>query len=164
MVGMQTTNAPTTKIFSKVTAKLLHRTTFMMDKFIEKLLSDQAGITLSQFLMLMQVAGGKQCQRELATALGVTPAAVSRQVAQMTAAGYIKRLSHEHDRRFEYLALTAQGRKTYERASQALESGFADVYEGLSSDEQRAIHESLSRLMQCYEKGESRHAPPSRIA
>lgn len=161
---MQTTTAPTTKIFSKVTAKLLHRTTFMMDKFLEKVLSDQAGITLSQFLMLMQVAGGKQCQRELATALGVTPAAVSRQVAQMTDAGYIKRLAHEHDRRFEYLTLTAKGGKTYEQASQALEIGFAQVYEGLSPADQRTIHESLSCLMECYEKGESRHAPPTRLA
>lgn len=143
--------ASTTQIFSRMTAKMLHRTTFMMDKMIERTLQSEAGITLSQFLMLMQMGGGEQCQRELAAALGVTPAAVSRQVSQLVAQGFIKRLPHEHDRRFEFLILTTKGKRTHERATKALEAEFSQVYQNLTPSERQAIHGGLTALIACYE-------------
>ena len=143
--------APTTQIFSRVTAKLLHRTTFMMDKLVEAVLQETTDITLSQFLMLMQMSGGHQCQREMASALGVTPAAISRQVSQMVDLGYLKRIEHEHDRRFEFFSLTPKGKRVFAKATKSLEQDFAKVYDGLSAADRQAIHLGLTKLMGCYE-------------
>ncbi|MCC7543395.1 winged helix-turn-helix transcriptional regulator [bacterium] len=141
----------TTKIFARSTAKLLHRTTCLMDKAVDRALQDSVGVSLSQFLMLMQLDGGQQCQRELASELGVTPAAISRQVSMMVARGWIKKLEHDHDRRFEFLVLTTKGKRLYMRSVGAIEEVFAARYGDLDEQEQHAIYQSLAKLAQCYE-------------
>lgn len=151
MRSPKATTQPTSQIFNRSTAKLLHRATYLMDKAVERILQEKVGIGLSQFLTLMQMSGKQQCQRELAGALGVTPAAISRQVANMVKRGMLEKLEHEHDRRFEFLVLTAKGKRLLDRATTALEKEFTGRYEHLTEADKQGIHEALSKLMHCYE-------------
>ncbi|MEI7818861.1 MAG: MarR family transcriptional regulator [bacterium] len=141
----------TSPIFTRSTAKLLHRATYLMDKAAEKVLQKEVGIGLSQFLALMQMGSGQQCQRELSVALGVTPAAISRQVSIMIESGLLKKLEHDHDRRYEFLVLTAKGARLSERATQTLEREFGQRYAELTVNDRSQIHDSLMKLMACYE-------------
>ena len=146
-----TTPQATTQIFARSTAKLLHRATFLMDKTVDRALQESVGVSLSQFLMLMQLDGGQQCQRELATELGVTAAAISRQVGTMCDRGWLKKLDHQDDRRFEFLILTTKGKQLYSRSVEAIESVFADRYADLTDGQRRDIYRALTVLMRCYE-------------
>lgn len=130
---------------------LLHRTTFLLDKAAERVLQEELHITLSQFFVLMQLAEERLCQRELATALGVTPAAVSRHVAQLTDLGYVSREANESDRRFGYVTITPVGHEAYGRARGVLKCFFAERYATVSTSEQAAIKQALQRLMGCFE-------------
>ncbi len=142
----------TTQIFARSTAKLLHRATYVMDKAVDRALQDSVGISLSQFLLLMQLDGGKQCQRELASELGVTAAAISRQVGTMLERGWLKRLDNQDDRRYEFLVLTPKGKRVHEEAVAVIESVLAECYEGVTESQQRAIYAALTKLIQCYER------------
>jgi len=150
----------TTQIFTRSTAKLLHRTTFLMDKAAEKTLQDKVGIGLSQFLTLMQMSSGQHCQRELASALGVTPAAISRQVSNLIDQGFLQKIEHENDRRFEFLILSPAGKKTFAKATEVLESEFSSRYAALSVTDRRQIHDSLMKLMNCFDPDTTKQARP----
>lgn len=141
----------TTQIFARSTAKLLHRATFLMDKTVDRALQESVGISLSQFLMLMQLDGGEQCQRELATELGVTAAAISRQVGSMCERGWLKKLDHQDDRRFEFIVLTTKGKNIYTRSVEIIEAVFDNRYAKLTDAQRREIYDALTILMQCYE-------------
>lgn len=122
-----------------------------MDKTVDRALQESVGISLSQFLMLMQLDGGEQCQRELATELGVTAAAISRQVGSMCARGWLKKLDHQDDRRFEFIVLTTKGKNIYTRSVEIIEAVFDNRYAKLTDAQRREIYDALNVLMQCYE-------------
>ena len=145
----------TTQIFARSTAKLLHRATYVMDKAVDRALQDSVGISLSQFLVLKQLDGGKQCQRELAVELGVTAAAISRQVGTMLERGWLKKLDNQDDRRYEFLILTQKGKRVHEEAVGVIESVFARCYDGVTDAQQRAIYAALTKLIHCYERPKS---------
>lgn len=155
MIKSEANTQATTQIFARSTAKLLHRATYVMDKAVDRALQDSAGISLSQFLMLMQLDGGKQCQRELANELGVTAAAISRQVGTMLERGWLTRLDNQDDRRYEFLILTPKGKRVHEEAIGVIESVFAQCYEGVTDRQQRAIYAALTKLIECYERPKS---------
>lgn len=141
---------PTTKDFAHATAVHLHRVTYMMDKLGERVLQDKHSLTLSQFFLLMQMTEQRVCQRELADALSVTPAAISRHVAVLMKRGYLERLPHESDRRYGYVALTPAGRTAFHNAEKSLNAFFTDKYSQLSAREKAEIGRSLNRLMDCF--------------
>lgn len=122
-----------------------------MDKTVDRALQESVGISLSQFLMLMQLDGGEQCQRELATELGVTAAAISRQVGSMCERGWLKKLDHQDDRRFEFIVLTTKGKNIYTRSVEIIEAVFDNRYAKLTDAQRREIYDALTILMQCYE-------------
>jgi DNA-binding MarR family transcriptional regulator len=100
--------ATSTEIFAKRTAQLLYRITLQMNKQGERVLQEKHDLTLSQFFFLMQMINGRQCQRELADSLSVTPAAVSRQAALLMKRGYVRRIAHKDDRRYGFGGISAE--------------------------------------------------------
>ncbi len=144
----------TTEIFAKRTAQLIHRITFQMDKQGERVLQDKHDLTLSQFFVLMQMANGRQCQRDLAEQLGVTPAAVSRHVSLLMKRGYLQRMPHEADRRYGYLEVSEKGLDTYRAAETTLSEYFDTTYRGLSAEQKQRIDHALTDLADCFCKHE----------
>lgn len=136
--------------FSHTTAMHLHRVTYMMDKLGERVLQDNHSLTLSQFFVLMQMIEKPVCQRELASGIGVTPAAISRHVAVLMKRGYLQRTPHESDRRYGYVEVTAAGQTAFRDAEKSLDAFFTQKYGALSSAEKADIDRALGRLMGCF--------------
>jgi DNA-binding MarR family transcriptional regulator len=70
----------------------LHRPVCLIDKLASQVLEERTSITLSQFMLLMVLKEkGTICQRESADMLGLTQAAISRQLIGLNKKRFIKR-------------------------------------------------------------------------
>lgn len=137
--------------FTHQSAMQLHRTLYLMDKQAERILQDKHKLTLSQFFVLAQMVRGRQCQRDLADAIGITPAAISRHVSVLERAGLLERLQHDGDRRFGFLCVSARGEQEFAAAAADLDSFFETRYRSLDRAQKQQILESLTSLMGCYD-------------
>lgn len=139
-----------TDIFAKRTAQLVHRITLQMNKQGERVLQDKHDLTISQFFFLMQMVNGRQCQRDLADSLGVTPAAVSRQAAHLIDRGYVRRSGLDDDRRYGYLEVSPAGMAAFRSAEESLADYFDATYAGLSGEQKQKIDRALVDLAECF--------------
>lgn len=146
--------ATSTEIFAKRTAQLLYRITLQMNKQGERVLQEKHDLTLSQFFFLMQMINGRQCQRELADSLSVTPAAVSRQAALLMKRGYVRRIAHKDDRRYGYLEASPAGMKAFGVAESSLAQYFDTTYARLTSEQKKGIDRALVDLSECFAQQE----------
>lgn len=128
----------------------------MMDKLGERVLQDKHDLTLSQFFVLAQMVNGRQCQRELADGLGVTPAAISRHVSVLMKRGYLERTPHDADKRYGFVEVSAAGRDVYRDAAKSLTAFFDDKYRNLTDEQKQRIDQSLSDLADCFCKNEDK--------
>jgi DNA-binding MarR family transcriptional regulator len=83
-----------------------------------------------------------QTQADLAGQLGVEAPTVTKMVARLEAAGFVKRKAHPRDRRASQVWLTSQGRQVRANVNRARTRVATRMTAGLS-DRQRATLESL---------------------
>ena len=77
--------------FSKGIVFKIHKVVFLLNKKTNKVLNDNLDITLSQFFILMAVdKNPNKAQRRIAQMLKHSPAAVSRQIENLTKEGLIE--------------------------------------------------------------------------
>jgi DNA-binding MarR family transcriptional regulator len=82
------------------------------------------GVTADQFVLLATLARGGEAltQRDLARRMGSDPSTVRSMLVLLAARGLVERDAHPTDARARTVALTAKGRRAYQRLWKAGES------------------------------------------
>lgn len=128
----------------------LVRTSALMQKLSDRFFS-QFGLTDVQFniLMILKEHGSAGLsQQELSEHLIVTKSNVVGLIDRLERSGYVKRMSHPSDRRFNQIVLTPKGTKLELKIE---ESYFAEVdkmMNALSTPEKKAVIHAMERIRQ----------------
>jgi len=128
----------------------LVRTSALMQKLSDRFFS-QFGLTDVQFniLMILKEHGSAGLsQQELSEHLIVTKSNVVGLIDRLERSGYVKRMSHPSDRRFNQIVLTPRGGKLELRIE---ESYFAEVdrmMNALSTPQKKAVIQAMERIRQ----------------
>lgn len=135
------------KLLTREFLYLIHQTTCLIDKAIDAALLRDHGVSFSQFLILMTVGHHPGVsQQDIATALDITPAAISRQIRTLTEQEYLQLNIHPTDRRAQVLRLTTKGRKAFERGIAVIDKEMQDLGKGLPDQSLAALTSSLSHI------------------
>ncbi|HST25663.1 MAG TPA: MarR family transcriptional regulator [Gaiellaceae bacterium] len=113
-------------------------------------LQAEHGLTLNDYecLLLLSHSEGDAMRRiDLAEQLILTPSGVTRLLDGLQEAGFIANRACESDARVKYAALTQEGRRKLEEASQSHLASVADLFgERYSDEELSTLAELLGRL------------------
>ena len=135
--------------FPQSPAFKLHALVQMMDRRAGQILQAEQGISYRQFLVLMMVAHmGESSQRTVADCLGVTAAAISRQIEALCDEGWLKRNPNPESRREHVLSLTPSGKTKVLKAKSLLASRFDALMEQYSAAEIETFNHVLDGLTQ----------------
>jgi DNA-binding MarR family transcriptional regulator len=116
--------------FSQTYLYKLHRLTNTLDKVFDQTLLTYAGISLSQFTLLLAVTQGTfENQRKVAAYLELSPGAVSRQVEIAHQKGWIDTSDSADDRRNQILNITPAGRLMILKAKRVLEKRLLYIFD-----------------------------------
>jgi DNA-binding MarR family transcriptional regulator len=88
---------------------------------------------------------------DLARALGVTPAIVTRQVQELEAEGLIRRRNSARDRRRSQLSLTTRGRRAFAQLHERAHGLQTELLDGLSGEEIETASRVLSSVRMAIE-------------
>ena len=88
---------------------------------------------------------------DLARALGVTPAIVTRQVQQLEAEGLVRRRNAPRDRRRSQLYLTARGGRAFARLHERAHELQTELLDGLKDKEIATACQALGTLRMAIE-------------
>ena len=122
-------------------------------RVIEKRI-DGLGVHHSQHRMLMRLScmGRTASQKDIATALDVSPACVARTLKALSAAGLIDK-SEGADGRCRAIGILPEGQQLIDRSVKTFRQINAEMFEGISDEELRCltglldrIHRSLSNM------------------
>lgn len=90
---------------------------------------------------------GPSSQRDLADVIGQHPAGVSRQLAELDAAGLTTRTKHATDGRCRLVALTPRGRRWHRRWRPRVLAEVRDVLGVLDKSEREVLRASLRKVL-----------------
>jgi DNA-binding MarR family transcriptional regulator len=134
--------------FAQAIAYKIHKAVFVMDKTADSTLQSHADLTLSQFLILMNIVQNPgHTQIEIANSLEVTQAAVSRQIEVLKKKNYINISKNEDNRRENLLFPTSLGREIFTKANKILHAKFDELYKVISDKEKDQLEKSLDTLL-----------------
>lgn len=91
-------------------------------------------------------------QRELGEALDIRPSSVGELVRKLEASGLVIRQNSEIDRRVMNVYLTQEGRDIVSNASCSQEELQADIFQGISDDEQESFTGILDKMISSLEE------------
>ncbi len=115
--------------FSQTYLYKMHRLTTSLDTLFDTELRQRAGIGLSQFTLLLSVQQLQPTtQRRIATFLGISPGAISRQVEIAQKNHWVTLTADHSDRRKQYLSLTPTGKKMIATGIHALEKHAFQIF------------------------------------
>jgi DNA-binding MarR family transcriptional regulator len=83
---------------------------------------------------------------EVAQHLGIDLSVASRQIASLTAEGYVERRQDDRDRRAQLVAITPTGRRALRESHRRMVSAFTQVLEGWDDQDVDALTRGLERL------------------
>jgi DNA-binding MarR family transcriptional regulator len=92
-------------------------------------------------------SSGPSTQRDLAEATAQHPTQMSRQLAGMEGAGWLRRSRDPADRRCLRVAITGRGRKTLEQGNPAVSAGVADALSALDAADLVALRALLRKVL-----------------
>jgi DNA-binding MarR family transcriptional regulator len=98
----------------------------------------EVGLSAARMGVLRQLSSSEEGSLgvvDLARALGVTPAIVTRQVQELEAEGLVRRRNASRDRRRSQLHLTARGKRAFARLHERAHELQTRVLDGLSDEE-----------------------------
>lgn len=134
--------------FSQAIAYKIHKVVFVMDKTADATLQKKADLTLSQFLILMNVVqNAGLTQIEIANFLEITQAAVSRQIDVLRNKNLITIKQNEENKREHLLFPTSQGKEIFTKSNEILHKAFDDLYKVMSDKEKENLEKSLDKLL-----------------
>lgn len=116
--------------FSESYIYRLHVLTNTLDKLLDRVLLSQSAISWSQMALLLAINDvGTSDQTTLARFLGVSPAAISRQIENARSAQLITIEPVPNNRRKNTIELTPTGRKRIKDGLKTLEKPLAKLFE-----------------------------------
>lgn len=133
--------------FNESPAYMLHAVVMMLNRYADNVLQATYGVSYSQFLVLLVI--GKctnPSQKMLACRLGVTAAAISRQIDLLCDADLISRRQHPQNRREYVLGLTVAGQRVADDAKTVLGEHFNALMSGISSSDMDAFLRVLTQM------------------
>lgn len=139
--------SPTLDQSKEVTYKI-HKAVFLLNKLSDQILQDRLNLGLSQFLVMMVLAGqSKVPQKFVATQLDQTQAAVSRQIDILVDLGYVSRDTNPESRREYVLSLTKVGQKVHRQAFEAIDERFDKLFGIWTKSEKSNLLGALNKLI-----------------
>lgn len=106
------------------------------------------GLKFTQFHMLKRLAvHGPMSATELARAVDLDGGAMTRQLDQLEAKGYLRRQPHEQDRRALRIELTEAGVALWRHLHESSVATFERAQRDLSDDERDRLHDYLGRVL-----------------
>ncbi|MGZ4114507.1 MAG: MarR family winged helix-turn-helix transcriptional regulator [Actinomycetota bacterium] len=106
-----------------------------------------AGLDFAAFPLLGRIVmWGPIRPSELSDRMGLDLSTVSRRITDLEKEGMVRRTPDPDDRRAHLLEVTRKGERAVERLRQARSSLLEEALEGWSTDEIRALAESLGRF------------------
>jgi DNA-binding MarR family transcriptional regulator len=134
--------------FSNNIAYKIHKAVFVMDKIADSSLFYQTGLTLSQYLILMNIVDNPGLsQIEIAKFHELTQAAVSRQIDVLKLKDLIHIKKNEANRRENLLFPTLMGREVFAEATKILDEEFKNLYSCMEENEKENFEKSLDKLL-----------------
>jgi DNA-binding MarR family transcriptional regulator len=127
---------------------LMHKIGFMQDKVVDVRLRERTVIGLSQFKILYtinQMQGCSQC--EIARDLGLTEAAVSRQISLMEHSGLVEVGVSEVNLRAKTVIMTAQGHETMKQAWGVVDDFDQELWHDVSIADKTLVQRTMARIV-----------------
>ena len=133
--------------FEKSLLNKIARVATSLEREVEQELKVSFALTFSQFRVLSGLLVlGEASQRELATALEVTPAVVTRQAEVLAARGLIVQRANPRSKREKVLVLTSKGEGAVYDAGKIIEDRQKQLFAGLSLKDETAFVRSIDAL------------------
>jgi len=133
------------------TATLYSRAARLLDP-VRLQVWESLGLGFPQLRILMRVLAHPGIDvRGLATALGISPSAVSQQVDRLVAKDFLERNDDPEDRRHVRLQLTELGRQAAGEISRATRAQVEQVLVSLTEAELAELHRLLERVLSASE-------------
>lgn len=134
--------------FSEAIAYKIHKVVLVMDKLADSTLSYQTGLTLSQFLILMNIVQNPGLtQIEISQFHEITQAAVSRLIDVLKSKDLIQIKKNEANKRENLLFPTLLGKDVFKESSKILEEEFNKLYSVMDEVEKENLEKSLDKLL-----------------
>jgi DNA-binding MarR family transcriptional regulator len=114
------------------------------------------GITFSQRRLLRQLREGPRAAGEVASSLGISPPALTRQLTRLEERGVVSRTTDTSDRRKVIVDLTAEGRRVLTGYQVFTGSPMARAARHLTAAQRQSVIESLALLVKLARELESR--------
>lgn len=106
-----------------------------------------AGLYFGQPMILEYVKDHEGCtQKELATAMHISPASIAVTIKRIEKAGLIIRTPDENDSRKNHLCVTDKGLDSLKEFRKICDATDEDMFRGFSSEERETLHNLLVRL------------------
>lgn len=99
-----------------------------------------------RLLLTLSKMGDNVCQKDLATQLQVTPAAVAVTLRKLEAANIIEKKISQKDNRYNRVVITDVGKEIVSDSEKAFHSIDQQSFEGFSNEEMETLLTLLSRL------------------
>jgi DNA-binding MarR family transcriptional regulator len=111
----------------------------------------ERGVTVAEWVVLRSMYDQQSMAPSLlAESMGMTRGAISKLVERLVAKGLASREGRDDDRRYQEIALTAEGRKLVPALSAIADGNDRQFFAPLNSDEQEALMASLKKLVQAH--------------
>lgn len=108
---------------------------------------EREGDDIVQWRLISAIAhDGLHSQVALAERVDIDPAGTSRALDELERGGFVARERDERDRRRLNVALTAKGRRWYERARVDVFTELSPLFDGLSQRESKQLEALLTRI------------------
>ena len=138
--------------FEKSLLNKIARVAISLEREVESELKVSFALTFSQFRVLNGLlALGEASQRELATALEVTPAVVTRQAEVLASRGLVAQRPNPRSKRENVLALTPKGEQAVYDAAHAITERQKALFEPLSLKDETALERALDVMAKILE-------------
>ena len=106
------------------------------------------GLRFTQFLILKRLAMlGPMSASELARSVELDGGAMTRQLDQLEAKGFLRRVRHEQDRRARRIELTEVGAGLWGQLTGCNERVLEAAQRSLNADERTQLHDYLGRVL-----------------
>lgn len=134
--------------------RLLSCETIIQQK-LRTLLRQNFAVTLPQFDVLseLEYAGGPLTMSQLSKVLMVSNGNVTGVIDRLEKTGYVKRKRAEHDRRVQFIELTAKGSTAFDKMAVQHEQWLAELMSGLSLAEMGKLQKLLLKTRQSVSNG-----------
>ncbi len=120
-----------------------------IDRIAEQTVQANLNLTLSQYWVLISLEGHEGVsQKAVCRLLGLTAAAVSRQIEALRDKGFIIRKDNPACRREHVLTLTEAGRREVSQGADILRLEFDRLLQAMNAEQKTTLEQSLDTLLE----------------